>query len=93
MAATCPGRNGRGRFRSLGDGQIDFKAIFSKMAQYDFDGWAVLEWECALKHPEDGAREGARFIADHIIRVTPRSFDDFARSGVDHAANRTLLGL
>ncbi|HMN52782.1 MAG TPA: sugar phosphate isomerase/epimerase [Sphingopyxis sp.] len=67
-----------GRFRSLGDGQIDFPTIFSKMAQYDFPGWAVLEWECCLKHPEDGAREGARFIADHIIRVTDRAFDNFA---------------
>ena len=82
-----------GRFRSLGDGQIDFRAIFSKLAQHDFPGWAVLEWECALKHPEDGAREGARFIREHIIRVTDRAFDDFASSGVDAAANRGLLGL
>ncbi|MGN6268640.1 MAG: sugar phosphate isomerase/epimerase family protein [Sphingomonas sp.] len=82
-----------GRFRSLGDGQVDFGAIFSKMAAYDFDGWAVLEWECALKHPEDGAREGAPFIRDHIIRVTPHAFDDFAASGIDRAANRRLLGL
>jgi sugar phosphate isomerase/epimerase len=67
-----------GRFRSLGDGQIDFKRVFSKFAQYDFPGWAVLEWECCLKHPEDGAREGAAFIRDHIIRVTDRAFDDFA---------------
>ncbi len=82
-----------GRFRSLGDGQIDFAAIFSKMAQYDFDGWAVLEWECALKHPEDGAVEGANFIRDHIIRVAPRAFDDFAAAGLGAAANRNLLGL
>ena len=82
-----------GRFRSLGDGQIDFKAIFSKLAAYDYPGWAVLEWECALKHPEDGAREGAPFIRDHIIRVTPHAFDDFAASGVDAARNRHLLGL
>ncbi|MDZ7926530.1 MAG: sugar phosphate isomerase/epimerase [Agrobacterium sp.] len=82
-----------GRFRSLGDGQVDFGAVFSKLTQYDFDGWAVLEWECALKHPEDGAREGAGFIQDHIIRVTERAFDDFAKSGVDDAANRRLLGL
>ncbi|MES2057330.1 MAG: sugar phosphate isomerase/epimerase family protein [Pseudomonadota bacterium] len=67
-----------GRFRSLGDGQIDFRTIFSKLAQYDFPGWAVLEWECCLKHPEDGAREGAPFIRDRIIRVTDRRFDDFA---------------
>ncbi|CUW95366.1 sugar phosphate isomerase/epimerase [Rhizobium pusense] len=82
-----------GRFRSLGDGHVDFGAVFSKLTQYDFDGWAVLEWECALKHPEDGAREGVAFIENHIIRVTERAFDDFAKSGVDDAANRRLLGL
>ena len=82
-----------GRFRSLGDGQVDFKAIFSKMAAYDFPGWAVLEWECALKHPEDGAREGARFIQDHIIRVTDKAFDDFAATPADPAFNNALLGL
>ena len=82
-----------GRFRSLGDGQIDFKAIFSKMAQYDYAGWAVLEWECALKHPEDGAREGAPFIRDHIIRVTEKAFDDFVAVDADAGFNRKLLGL
>jgi sugar phosphate isomerase/epimerase len=82
-----------GRFRSLGDGQIDFGAIFSKMAQYDFPGWAVLEWECALKHPEDGAREGADFIKRHIIRVAEHEFDDFAGSGVDTAQLKGVLGL
>jgi len=82
-----------GRFRSLGDGQVDFASIFSKLAAYDYDSWAVLEWECCLKNPEDGAREGADFIADHIIRVTERSFEDFAGGGADRAANRRLLGL
>ena len=82
-----------GRFRSLGDGQIDFGAIFSKLAQYDYEGWAVLEWECALKHQQDGAREGARFIDRHIIRVTDKAFDDFAGAVTDQAANRRLLGL
>ena len=82
-----------GRFRSLGDGQVDFRSIFSKLAQYDFPGWAVLEWECCLKHPEDGAREGAKFIADHIIRVTDKAFDDFAGAGTDQAANRRMLGI
>ena len=82
-----------GRFRSLGDGQIDFNAIFAKLAQYDYDSWAVLEWECCLKHPEDGAREGAAFIRDHIIRVTDTDFDDFAATGADAAANRRMLGL
>lgn len=82
-----------GRFRSPGDGQVDFGAIFSKLAQYDYAGWAVLEWECALKHPEDGAREGAPFIRDHIIRVTPHAFDDFVGSDPDPGRNRRLLGL
>ena len=85
--------NRAGRFRSLGDGQVDFKSIFSKLTQYDFDGWAVVEWECAMKHPEDGAREGATFVRDHIIRVTERAFDDFADGGADNAANRSMLGL
>jgi sugar phosphate isomerase/epimerase len=85
--------NRAGRFRSLGDGQVDFASVFSKMAQYDFAGWAVLEWECAIKHPEDGAREGAEFIKNHIIRVTEHAFDDFASSGTDLAANRKILGL
>lgn len=85
--------NRAGRFRSPGDGQVDFGAVFSKLTANDFDGWAVVEWECALKHPEDGAREGARFVKDHIIRVTERAFDDFAAVGTDAAANRKLLGL
>ena len=82
-----------GRFRSLGDGQIDFHSIFSKMAQYDYPGWAVLEWECCLKHPEAGAAEGAAFIRERIIRVTDRAFDDFAGSAADQKTNRRILGL
>jgi sugar phosphate isomerase/epimerase len=82
-----------GRFRSLGDGQVQFGPIFSKLAQYGYAGWAVLEWECALKHPQDGAREGAPFIARHIIRVTDRAFDDFAGAATDAETNRRLLGL
>jgi sugar phosphate isomerase/epimerase len=82
-----------GRFRSLGDGQVDFGQVFSKMAQYDFAGWAVLEWECALKHPEAGAAQGAPFIEKHIIRVTDRAFDDFAASGSDPVLNARLMGI
>lgn len=82
-----------GRFRSLGDGQVDFRSIFSKLAQYDFEGWAVVEWECALKHPEDGAREGAAFVRDHIIRVTPHAFDNFAAGVVNQQAINKALGL
>ncbi|MEO8314091.1 MAG: sugar phosphate isomerase/epimerase, partial [Pseudomonadota bacterium] len=82
-----------GRFRSSGDGQIDFTQIFSKFAQYGYQGWAVIEWECCLKHPEDGAREGAPFIRKHMVRTTEKSFDDFAGSGTDQAAIRRILGL
>jgi sugar phosphate isomerase/epimerase len=82
-----------GRFRSTGDGQVDFGAVFSKFAAYDFDGWAVVEWECCLKHAEDGAREGAAFVRDHIVRVTDKAFDDFADAGTDEGANRRILGL
>lgn len=82
-----------GRFRSPGDGQVDFGAVFSKLTARDYAGWAVVEWECALKHPEDGAREGAEFVKAHIIRVTEHAFDDFAGGAADAAANRRLLGL
>ncbi|MBV1686334.1 sugar phosphate isomerase/epimerase [Novosphingobium sp. G106] len=82
-----------GRFRSLGDGQIDFGAIFSKLTQYGYDGWAVLEWECALKHPEQGAAEGAPFIARHMIRKAEKAFDDFAGTGSDKALIAKVLGL
>ncbi len=85
--------NRAGRFRSLGDGQVDFGAVFSRLTQHGFDGWAVVEWECAMKHPEDGAREGAVFVRDHIIRVTEKAFDDFADAGTDEAVNRRLLGI
>jgi len=85
--------NRAGRFRSLGDGQVDFGAIFSKLSQYDYDGWAVLEWECCIKSPEQGAEEGAQFIADHIIQVTEKAFDDFAGAGSDEAFNRKVLGI
>ncbi|WP_134090625.1 sugar phosphate isomerase/epimerase [Olivibacter sp. XZL3] len=82
-----------GRFRSLGDGQVDFKSVFSKLTAYDFSGWAVMEWECALKHPEDGAKEGAKFISEHIIRVTDKTFDDFASTGVNEKLNKEILGI
>jgi sugar phosphate isomerase/epimerase len=82
-----------GRFRSLGDGQVDFSAIFSKLSQYGYDGWAVLEWECCIKSPDQGAEEGAPFIQDHIINVTERAFDDFAGTGSDEALNRRILGI
>jgi len=85
--------NRAGRFRSLGDGQINFNSIFSKLAQYDYKGWAVLEWEDCIKNAEDGAAEGAAFIQQHIIKVTDKAFDDFASSGKNEKENRSILGL
>jgi sugar phosphate isomerase/epimerase len=82
-----------GRFRSLGDGQVDFGAIFSKLAQYDFEGWAVLEWEDCIQNSEDGARLGAAFIRQHILRVTEHAFDDFAAVSATGALNRSVLGI
>ena len=82
-----------GRFRSLGDGQVDFKSIFSKLSAYGFYGLAVLEWECCIKSPEQGAAEGAPFISNHIIDVTTKAFDDFADSGTDKETNKKLLGI
>lgn len=82
-----------GRFRSPGDGQINFKGIFSKLTQYDYPGWATLEWECCLKDGETGAREGAKFISEHIIRVSKHQFDDFAAQKQEREAARELLGL
>jgi sugar phosphate isomerase/epimerase len=81
------------RDRSLGDGQVQFGRIFSKLAEYDFDGWAVYEWEDCLKHPEEAAAQGAPFIAAHIIRVTDKAFDDFAGTGAERSVIRGILGI
>jgi sugar phosphate isomerase/epimerase len=85
--------NRAGRFRSLGDGQVDFSAIFSKLTQYGYDGWAVMEWECCIKSSAQGAQEGAPFIAKHIIHAAEQTFDDFAGASTDDIAIRQLLGL
>lgn len=82
-----------GRFRSLGDGQVDFKGVFTRLSQYGYDGWAVLEWEDCIKSGEQGAAEGAPFIADHIIEVTDKAFDDFAGGEPDEELNRRIIGL
>lgn len=82
-----------GRFRSLGDGQVDFGAIFSQLAAHDYDSWAVLEWECCIKSPKQGAAEGAPFIASHLIEVTEKAFDDFAGGDVDKKQIKRLLGI
>jgi sugar phosphate isomerase/epimerase len=88
-----PWINRAGRFRSLGDGQVDFTGIFSKLTQYGYAGWAVLEWECCIKSSDQGAAEGAPYISRHIIQAAERAFDDFAASRVDDETNREMLGL
>jgi sugar phosphate isomerase/epimerase len=82
-----------GRFRSLGDGQVDFAAVFTRLTQHGYRGWAVMEWECFLKSPAQGATEGAPFIARHLIEVTDKAFDDFANGQVDLARIDRMLGL
>ena len=82
-----------GRFRSPGDGDIDFGQVFSKLTEIDYAGFATVEWECCIKHPEDGAREGAAFVRDHIIRAQERAFDASMQSVRDDVRNRRILGL
>lgn len=82
-----------GRFRSLGDGQVDFKKIFTALTETGYNGWAIMEWECCIKSPEQGAAEGASFIREHIIESTQFAFDEFAKSATDSEMNRKILGL
>jgi sugar phosphate isomerase/epimerase len=86
-------RDRAGRYRSLGDGQVDFKSIFSKLTEYGCDVWAVMEWECCIKSPEQGAREGAPFIKDHIIEATEKAFDDFAGAEINEDRLKKILGI
>lgn len=82
-----------GRFRSPGDGQVDFRRVFTLLTEAGYRGWAVMEWECCVKSPEQGAREGAPFIARHLVEAATTAFDDFAGGATDPAFNRRLLGL
>ena len=82
-----------GRFRSLGDGQVDFTGVFTLLSEAGYRSWAVLEWECCVKSPEQGAAEGAPFISRHLIDVADVAFDDFAGGETDLESNRRLLGL
>ncbi|HAQ20527.1 MAG TPA: AP endonuclease [Prolixibacteraceae bacterium] len=88
-----PWVNRAGRFRSLGDGQVDFKRIFSLLTEKNYDGWAILEWEDCLKSPQQGAAEGAPFIKQQIINATEVSFDDFAGKLTTNDRNRKILGI
>ncbi|HEX2556107.1 MAG TPA: sugar phosphate isomerase/epimerase family protein [Microvirga sp.] len=82
-----------GRFRSPGDGQIDFRTIFSRLTGLGFDGWATLEWECCFKNRYDGAREGSDFIRRLIIDVTEASFDAPMKGGLSEADIKAALNI
>jgi sugar phosphate isomerase/epimerase len=82
-----------GRFRSLGDGQVDFKQIFTRLTAAGYKSWAVLEWECCYKDAAQGAAEGAPFIASCLIDVPKKAFDDFAGAASDSKRNQRILGL
>jgi len=82
-----------GRFRSLGDGQVDFRGVFSRLTQAGYSSWAVMEWECCLKSAEQGAREGVPFIRSLLIETADKVFDDFAGTNVDSAMLRRIMGL
>jgi len=82
-----------GRFRSLGDGQVDFKQVFTRLTAAGYDSWAVLEWECCYKDSAQGAAEGAPFIRSMLIDVPKKAFDDFAGAATDVTRNRRILGL
>ena len=85
--------NRPGRFRSVGDGQVDFKQVFTKLTEVGYKGWAVLEWECCVKDNAQGAAEGAKFIANQLIDVPTKAFDDFAGGKADDKINRKILGI
>ncbi len=85
-------QNRAGRFRSSGDGDVDFVGIFSLLSKHRYGGWATLEWECCFKDSQQGAEEGAPFIASHMITPPAKAFDDFAGGKVDAAAIRAALG-
>jgi len=82
-----------GRFRTVGDGQIDFKKVFSLLTEAGYDGWAVLEWEDPVRDPEDAAKRCAKFIEDHIIETAKYEFDSFLDAGVDESGHKKILGI
>ncbi|RRA41157.1 AP endonuclease, partial [Cronobacter sakazakii] len=45
------------------------------------------------KDGETGAREGAKFIAEHIIKVSSQNFENYAPTRHEREAVRGMLGL
>jgi len=52
-----------------------------------------MEWECCIKSPEQGAKEGAPFIKSQIIQATEKKFDDFAGTAIDEEKLKRILGI
>jgi sugar phosphate isomerase/epimerase len=86
-------RDRPGRYRTPGDGDVPWPAVFAALTQAGYEGWAVLEWEDPLKRAEDGARQGAERIRRHLIRAPERDFDASLLRGLPRAALRGALGL
>ena len=57
------------------------------------DVWAVIEWECCIKSPVQGATEGAKIIQDLIINCTDKKFDDFAGGKTNDEDLRNILNI
>jgi len=89
----APWKERAGRFRSLGDGQVDFKQVFSRLTAAGYSSWAVLEWECCFKDASQGAAEAVPFIQSMLIDVPKKAFDDFAGAATDVKRNLRILGL
>ena len=75
--------NRAGRFRSLGDGQVDFGAIFSKLAAYDFPAGRCSNGSAASSIPRT-ARAKARPSSPTTSSASPS-----ARSTTSPAAAST----
>lgn len=88
-----PWKDRAGRFRSTGDGDVDFTGIFTLFCKYGYEGWATIEWECCFKDSSQGAEEGAPFVVAHMIKPAGKAFDDFAGGDIDKTAVRRALGL
>lgn len=99
-----PWNKRQGRFRSLGDGQIDYAAVIALLQSLGLDLWAILEWEdCAGKGWNQGVREGAKFIqawmdgteapAQTPAEASSDVFDDFAGGGEDFDLLSEILGI
>lgn len=87
-----PWKKRPGRFRSTGDGQIDYLAIFNLLKQLGITGlWSTVEWECAFKSWLQGVAEAATCVQHWMDgkaapptaepAASDDTFDDFVGGG------------